>query len=72
MFDRLLTHSTGLDEYVVPEYVPGTHTLWVFINGKKEYVEDDYIETSSTSIKFIKTVPRGALIELLIWKDGVT
>lgn len=70
MFNRVLVNATGKYEYIVPEFIPGNNSLWVFVNGKKEFVDDDYIETSSTTIKFLKHIPRGELIEFLSYNGS--
>lgn len=55
--------------FEIPIYTIGSNNLWVFINGKKEYNEYDYIEETPTSIQFRKTIPAGAIIELLFFRE---
>jgi hypothetical protein len=50
----------------VPVYHVGSNNLWVFVNGKKEFLDYDYYEVSNVLIKFNKTIPVGSVIELLI------
>lgn len=65
---RVVRKSTGVRSYdQLPEYEIGSNTLWVFVNGKKEMVELDYVEKTSTSILFQKEIPKGAIIEFLVF-----
>lgn len=63
---HLLT-TTTINELIVPEYTIGSNTLWVFLNGKKEYVDIDYHELTSTVIKFTFDIPSKTDIEILIF-----
>jgi hypothetical protein len=66
--NRLLRQSTGIRLYdQLPEYEIGSNKLWIFINGKKEMVDLDYVEKTSTSIVFQKEIPKGAVVEFLFF-----
>jgi len=55
----------------VPLYEKGSNNLWVFVNGKKEFcgTQLDYIEVSNSTIQFNKNIPRGAMIEFLVFES---
>ena len=68
--ERLIIKSTGKRTYEgLPLFKVGTHKLWVFVNGKKEYcgVDLDYVELTGTSIQFNKNIPSGSIIEVLVF-----
>lgn len=67
-FDRKLITTTGSKLVPdLPAYVPESNNLWVFCNGKKEYVNIDYQELNPTTIRFLKDIPSGTIVECLIW-----
>ena len=46
------TSSAGQTVFTVATYQPGAATLQVFLNGLRQRVTTDYVETSTTSITF--------------------
>ena len=69
---RSIVKSHGKRSYIgLPQFEKGEHALWVFVNGKKEYVGEDYDEISNSTINFLKDVPRGATIEFLVFKKYI-
>lgn len=67
--NRKLIKSTGQRRYMgLPKFIKGSHNLWVFVNGKKEYCgpDMDYIEVSNDTIEFNKNIPKGAVIEIIV------
>ncbi len=68
---RNILIATGQKNYRgLPKFDKGANTLWVFINGKKEYcgAQLDYVELSDNTIQFNKDVPKGAVIEILVFE----
>ena len=46
-------------------YTVGTHSLFVFINGIKQIVNSNYVETNSSVITFNSGVPINAVVEFI-------
>lgn len=64
---RKVIKSTGSTRISgLPTFCKGSNNLWVFVNGKKEYLDFDYVEISNDTIEFKKLIPAGAIIECLI------
>lgn len=69
---RVIIKSHGKATYEgLPKFEKGEHALWIFVNGKKEYCDEDYTELSNSTIKFLKEIPRGAVIEVLVFKKYI-
>jgi hypothetical protein len=45
------------------EYIPATNNLLVFVNGSKQIIGDNYIETSSTVVTFIDKLNVGDVVD---------
>ena len=69
---RNIIIATGQSTYEgIASFKKGSHNLWVFVNGKKEYCGGnmDYIELSDNTIKFNKLIPKGAVIEVIVFES---
>lgn len=62
---RTIIISAGEAMYTIPEYIIGNNRLWIFVNGIKQLIGDDYTETDSTTITFSTSQSIGAKIEFL-------
>lgn len=72
LFDSL----TAFDTFGFPrpglDYLKGLNRLWVFVNGIKQFLDDDYYEdggyaTRQTTITFSYSVPLGARVEFTVF-----
>ena len=50
------TATQGQTVFTAPTYVQGNNSLEVFINGQRQFVADNYTETSTTSFTFTSGV----------------
>lgn len=56
-------------------YTPGTNTLSVFVNGSKQIVTTNYIETNSTTVTFVSGLNVGDVVDFttaILLAAGVT
>jgi hypothetical protein len=54
--------SAGESIFFIPEYIVNSNRLWIFVNGVKQILDDDYIETDSTTVTF--TLPQAVGVKL--------
>jgi hypothetical protein len=46
-------------------YTPGTNSLLVFINGQRQILTRDFLETSSTSFTLVEAVTAGDYVDVI-------
>ena len=61
-----VTATQGQTVFTVPfNYLVGSNSLYVFVNGSKEIVNQNYVETNTNTITFIDGLNVGDVVEFV-------
>jgi hypothetical protein len=79
LFSSLVNIAFDFTQPTIPQdglvYRKGFNRLWIFVNGVKQFIDDDYTEndlygeSDVDSVTFSYVVPNGARVEFLVFKS---